>query len=84
MFPRAQERPKGASGTKWEPEGPILLNLHAVLGNRVKEAIGGHLIDGTVEVTNEIVLLKSELVLQRKIEDETGLMGLRIGENGYA
>ena len=26
MFPRAQERPKGASGTKWEPGGPILLN----------------------------------------------------------
>ena len=27
MFPRAQERPKGASGTKWESGGPILLNF---------------------------------------------------------
>ena len=27
MFPKAQKRPKGVFGTKWEPEGPIPLNI---------------------------------------------------------
>ena len=26
MFPKAQERPQGVSGTKWEPEGQIPLH----------------------------------------------------------
>jgi len=70
------------SGNIIEQDGKFLFHLHAVLGNRAKEAVGGHLIRGTVEVTNEIVLLKSELELRRRMEDETGLMGLRIGEDG--
>ena len=66
------------SGNIIKQDGGYLFHLHAVLGNLMKEAKGGHLIDGTVEVTGEIVLLKSELSLQRKMEDETGLMGIHI------
>lgn len=51
-------------------------HLHAVLGDEEKKVVGGHLIKGTVEVTTEIVLLKTELVTQRKREESTGLMGL--------
>ena len=51
-------------------------HLHAVLGDENKQAIGGHLISGLVETTAEIVLLKSDLKISRKIEDTTGLEGL--------
>jgi len=51
-------------------------HLHAVLGNEEKNAIGGHLIEGKVEVTNEIILLKTNLKFERKIEETTGLNGM--------
>ena len=59
---------KGANGYDF--------HLHAVLGNREKKAIGGHLIEGIVEVTCELVLLKSDAKLFRRIEEATGLAGL--------
>jgi predicted DNA-binding protein with PD1-like motif len=51
-------------------------HLHAVLGNVKKETVGGHLIEGFVEVTNEIVLLQTDLRIKRKLEKDTGLEGL--------
>ncbi len=51
-------------------------HLHAALGNRGKQTVSGHLIEGIVEITNETVLLKSDAVLNRKEEEETGLRGL--------
>jgi len=66
------------SGNIIKQDGKYLFHLHATLGNQTKEAIGGHLIDGYAEVTNEIILLKTELELERKMEDETGLMGIHI------
>lgn len=53
-----------------------IFHLHAALSNEKKEVIGGHLVEGLVEVTNEIVLLKTELRFERKIEDSTGLEGM--------
>ena len=52
------------------------LHLHAVLGDEEKNAIGGHLIEGKVEVTNEIVLLKINIDIEKRLEKETGLKGL--------
>ena len=52
------------------------LHLHAVLGDEKKNAIGGHLIEGKVEVTNEIVLLKTNIAAKRKLEEKTGLKGM--------
>ncbi len=53
-----------------------ILHLHAILGNKNKETVGGHLIEGVVEVTNEIVLLKVNVKIERKTEDTTGLEGM--------
>ena len=52
------------------------LHLHAILGDEEKNAIGGHFIGGTISITGEIVLLKSDINIKRKIDDETGLMAL--------
>lgn len=52
------------------------LHLHAVLSNEKKNAIGGHLIEGKVEVTNEILLLKTYFDITRKVEEKTGLKGM--------
>jgi len=54
-------------------EGEYNFHLHAVLGNEEKEAVGGHLIKGKVEVTNEIVLLKTSLKVKRRLDEHTGL-----------
>lgn len=54
-------------------EGEYNFHLHAVLGNEEKEVVGGHLIEGIVEVTNEIVLLKTSLKVKRRLEEKTGL-----------
>ena len=53
-----------------------IFHLHAILGNEKKEVAGGHLIDGMVEVTNEIILLRSKAIFDRKTEDKTGLKGM--------
>ncbi|MBN2065712.1 MAG: DUF296 domain-containing protein [Candidatus Thermoplasmatota archaeon] len=55
-----------------------LLHLHAVLGNAQKGTIGGHLVAGIVEVTNELVLLKTPIKITRKVEETTGLSGMYI------
>ena len=51
-------------------------HLHAVLSNEGKQVVGGHFIKGIVSITGEIVLLKTDLKVSRKIEDDTGLSGL--------
>jgi len=52
------------------------LHLHAVLGDEKKNAIGGHFVEGTVGITGEIVLLKTDIAAKRKLDEETGLKGL--------
>ena len=51
-------------------------HLHAALGNKNKETVSGHLINGTVNITNEIVLLKTDIKIKRQIDENTGLKGL--------
>ena len=53
-------------------------HLHAALGNERKKLIGGHLISGKVKVTAELVLLKSNTRLKRILDEETGLMALKL------
>ena len=52
------------------------IHMHAVLGNENKNTVGGHLLKGLVEVTNEIVLIKTDFDIKRKIEEKTGLKGM--------
>ncbi|GAI19806.1 unnamed protein product [marine sediment metagenome] len=61
------------SGNISNQGGEYELHLHVVLGDEDKSVIGGHLIKGEVEVTNEIVLLKTDLKITRKLEESTGL-----------
>ena len=56
-----------------EQVGKYSFHLDAVLGNEDEEVVGGHLIESMVEVTNEIVLLKTDLKIKRKLEESTGL-----------
>jgi len=57
-------------------EGEHSFHPHAVLGNKEKSVVGGHLIKGIVEVTTEIVLLKTSVKFKRKLEESTGLQGM--------
>lgn len=64
------------TGNISKQEGDYDFHLHAVLGNENKKVVGGHFIKGTVSVTGEIVLLKTDLKVTREVEKETGLKGL--------
>ncbi len=63
-------------GNICKENGEYKFHLHVVLGNESKETVGGHLIKGIVEVTNEIVLLKVNTRIDKKLEDTTGLEGM--------
>jgi predicted DNA-binding protein with PD1-like motif len=64
------------AGNICKQDGEYKFHLHAVLGNEKKDVVGGHLIEGLVEVTNEIVLLKNGLKIKRELEENTGLEGM--------
>ena len=66
------------TGNICRQEGDYILHLHVVIGNEKKNTLGGHLIEGKVEVTNEVVLLKTDMNIKRKIEENTGLKGMFI------
>jgi predicted DNA-binding protein with PD1-like motif len=51
-------------------------HFHAVLARRDKETVAGHLSKGKVDVTNELVILKTDIPAGRKLDDATGLMAL--------
>lgn len=55
-------------------------HLHATLSNEQKAVVGGHFIAGTVSITGEIVLLKSDINVIRRKEESTGLQGLFLEE----
>lgn len=52
------------------------IHIHATLSNENMSSIGGHLITGLVAVTNEIALLKTNINIERRKEEATGLKGL--------
>jgi len=57
-------------------DGEYKFHLHAVLAKDTKEAMAGHLAKGKVNVTNEIVILKTAIPALRKLDDATGLLAL--------
>jgi len=64
------------TGNVCQQDEDYMLHLHAVLGDEKKNVVGGHLIEGEVETTNEIVLFKTDMVVKRKLEGKTGLKGM--------
>lgn len=61
-------------------DGEHAFHLHAVLARETKDAVAGHLSKGKVNVTNEIVILKTDIPAARKMDDATGLMALTFGQ----
>jgi predicted DNA-binding protein with PD1-like motif len=57
-------------------EDDYQLHLHAVLGDEKKNAVGGHFIEGEVSITCEIILLKSDIDVKRKVDEKTGLKSM--------
>ena len=55
-----------------------LLHIHTILGDKEKNTIGGHFIEGKISVTGEIVILKTEIDAGRIVDEETGLKSLSI------
>ena len=47
-----------------------------MLGDEKKSVIGGHFIEGKVEITGEIILLKSNVDVKRKFDEKTGLKNM--------
>ena len=64
------------NGNIIKQEEDYISHLHVVLGDSEKKVLGGHLIDGFTEVTNEIALLKTNIPAKRKIDEKTGLKSL--------
>ena len=64
------------SGNVSLQENGYEFHLHAALGAADKSVVGGHLISGVVSITLEIAILKTEIKINREIEEETGLKGL--------
>lgn len=57
-------------------EGECHLHLHAVLADEEKQTVAGHLSGGKVNVTNEIVIVKTSIAAKRELDEDTGLMAL--------
>ena len=64
------------SGNICKQKNDYLPHLHIVLGNEKKNAIGGHLLNGTVSITAEIVILKTNVVFARELDESTGLQNM--------
>jgi len=80
-FPHVHELLSLSGIISWEQEDKgYKYHLHVILGNENVQAIGGHLVKGTVESTNEIVLVKSAIMTHRKRDEKTGLQGLYLEE----
>jgi len=66
------------SGNIIKDSNEYLLHLHITLGQEDKKTIGGHLIEGKISITGEIVILKTDIKLKRIYDEKTGLKSLSI------
>ena len=56
-----------------EADGTPTLHLHAVLGRSDGSVVGGHLIEGNVRPTLEVILIEPPAHLKKRKDPETGL-----------
>ena len=54
-------------------DGEPQVHAHVVVGKKDGTAWGGHLLEGHVWPTLELVLVESAAQLQRRLDEETGL-----------
>lgn len=55
------------------PDGKPALHIHCVLGRRDGSALAGHLIEGRVRPTLEVILVESPAHLRKRHDPESGL-----------
>ena len=68
------------SGNIATRDGEVVFHVHANLADSGKRVHGGHLISGTVNVVNEISILRTDSIrLSRQESESTGLLELEIG-----
>ncbi len=60
-------------------DGKQKVHAHIVVGKRDGTAHGGHLLEGRVRPTLEVILEETPKHLQRKHDEQTGLALIRIG-----
>ncbi len=53
-----------------------IIHCHAILGDEEGKTLGGHVIEATVNLTNEIFITKFEQIKMRRKEEPSGLTGL--------
>jgi predicted DNA-binding protein with PD1-like motif len=75
LFPEPLEL-VSMTGSVLLQDGEHKFHIHAILAKETKEAVAGHLSGGKVNVTNEIVILKTDVPAKRTMDDATGLMAL--------
>lgn len=63
------------TGNLSRQEGGIHLHLHATLATPNGSAVGGHVFKATVNLTNELSLLETDIPIFRR-KEENGLMGM--------
>jgi len=63
-------------GNVAQGEKEIVVHCHAILGDKNYKTFGGHLVGATVGGALELKLTQTEM-LERKLDDETGLSLLR-------
>lgn len=61
-----------------DPDGKPVIHIHAVLGRRSGEAIAGHLAEGHVRPTLEVVLSETPAHLHKRIDPQSGLALIRM------
>jgi predicted DNA-binding protein with PD1-like motif len=64
-----------------EKDGEPQLHMHAVLGTDDGRALGGHLLEGHVRPTLEVVLTETPIHLHRRMDADAGIALIKL-ENG--
>jgi predicted DNA-binding protein with PD1-like motif len=64
------------TGSVIHQDGECHVHAHAVLARENKETVAGHLSNAKVNVTSEIVILKTDVPARREMDPVTGLMAL--------
>ena len=59
-------------------DGTPAIHVHAVLGRRDGSALAGHLLEGHVRPTLEIVLTESPATLRKRVDADSGLALIRV------
>jgi len=77
LFPEPMEL-ASMTGSVILQDGEYNFHFHAVLARRSKETVAGHLSKGKVNVTNELVIMKTDIKAARELDEATGLMALAL------